>query len=135
MELSTGDDILCVYRRGLPSVILLGFFQQQQQQENLLAQQAQIEEMMRKQYEQATKVRLNPASSVPTYSSMHLLCLGMLGTVKVFKNEDSLSFDRELNNCIRNRLVHRRIMSHTFFSVPSSTTSSFHSRITDICHD
>ena len=60
MELSTGDDILCVYRRGLPSVILLGFFQQQQQQENLLAQQAQIEEMMRKQYEQATKVRLNP---------------------------------------------------------------------------
>lgn len=115
MELSTGDDILCVYRRGLPSVILLGFFQQQQQQENLLAQQAQIEEMMRKQYEQATKVRLNPASSVPTYSSMHLLCLGMLGTVKVFKNEDSLSFDRELNNCLRNRLVHRRIMSHTFF--------------------
>ncbi|XP_078317344.1 fas-binding factor 1 homolog isoform X2 [Crassostrea virginica] len=34
--------------------------QQQQQQENLLAQQAQIEEMMRKQYEQATKFQVPP---------------------------------------------------------------------------
>lgn len=32
--------------------------QQQQQQENLLAQQAKIDEMMRKQYEQAAKVHL-----------------------------------------------------------------------------
>lgn len=44
--------------------------QQQQQQENLLAQQAKIDEMMRKQYEQATKVDLilvPPYILIPPY--------------------------------------------------------------------
>lgn len=50
--------------------------QQQQQQENLLAQQAKIDEMMRKQYEQAAKVDLilisHPHTSVHSHSSLPL---------------------------------------------------------------